>query len=105
MRGAVVNWFAKVSVSYNFANETVVAALSHFDRSVRCSRPPTHSITRSGCNHVHGRCFRVLSKKIVTFTSDIMRLASISVAATPILSVVRMLLLLLYREDRAPGRS
>lgn len=34
MRGAVVNWFAKVSVSYNFANETVVAALSHFDRSV-----------------------------------------------------------------------
>lgn len=32
MRGAVVNWFAKVSVSYDFANETVVAALSHFDR-------------------------------------------------------------------------
>lgn len=38
MRGAVVNWFAKVAVSYDFANETVVAALSHFDRLV-CRRP------------------------------------------------------------------
>lgn len=34
MRKAVVNWFANVSVSYDFANETVVAALSNFDRSI-----------------------------------------------------------------------
>lgn len=32
MRYAVVGWFAKVSASYEFANETVLAALSHFDR-------------------------------------------------------------------------
>lgn len=34
MRKAVVDWFAKVSISYDFANETVVAALSNFDRCV-----------------------------------------------------------------------
>lgn len=32
MRTAVVDWFAKVSLSYDFANETVVAAISNFDR-------------------------------------------------------------------------
>eukprot|EP00903_Cladosiphon_okamuranus_P013742 g12793.t1 len=42
MRGAVVNWFAKVSVSYNFANETVVAALSHFDRYVSLTVTPVN---------------------------------------------------------------
>ncbi|CBN75581.1 cyclin A-like protein [Ectocarpus siliculosus] len=42
MRGAVVNWFAKVSVSYDFANETVVAALSHFDRYVSLTVTPVN---------------------------------------------------------------
>ncbi|CAM9724731.1 unnamed protein product, partial [Scytosiphon promiscuus] len=40
MRAAVVNWFAKVAVSYDFANETVVAALSHFDRYVSLTVAP-----------------------------------------------------------------
>eukprot|EP00752_Nemacystus_decipiens_P018470 g16560.t1 len=42
MRGAVVNWFSKVSVSYNFANETVAAALSHFDRYVSLTVAPVN---------------------------------------------------------------
>ena len=40
MRHAVVNWFAKVSASYEFANETVLAALNHFDRCVSVSSVP-----------------------------------------------------------------
>lgn len=34
MRKAVVHWFANVAISYEFGNETVVAALSNFDRWV-----------------------------------------------------------------------
>lgn len=54
MRGAVVNWFAKVAVSYDFANETVVAALSHFDRSVCWRCPPLDDLMLAAGEYLCG---------------------------------------------------
>lgn len=57
MRKAVVNWFANVSVSYGFANETVVAALSNFDRCENVSGAVTvvecQEMNENVAHHAH----------------------------------------------------